>query len=193
MSNEHVVDDVFNTVEETASGADQVSVGDLISTFGNRVYGPVIFVVGLLAFSPLGAIPGASILFATLIILLAVQYAVAGGEPWLPEALRKREVSGERATKAMEKTRPYAKKVEFLFSERAVHLASAPWTWLWAAVMVVLAVTMYPLALVPGGVAAPALALAIMGLAMTARDGIALAIAAGLGVAACALTAAFFL
>jgi len=42
------------------------SVGDLLHVFGRRAYGPVLFVIGLIALSPLGAIPGASVVCATL-------------------------------------------------------------------------------------------------------------------------------
>ena len=55
------------------------------------------------------------------------------------------------------------------------------------ATIIVLALTMYPLALVPWGVTAPAVALVAFGLALIARDGL-MALIGYLGVAA---TAAF--
>jgi hypothetical protein len=193
MSDSHVVDDVFGQIESKASEVDALSVDDLLATFGRRVYGPVLFLVGVIAVSPLGAIPGASVLFATLVALLAAQYAARDGAPWLPAALRRRRVSASRAHGALERMRPYARRIEFLFAERATALTEAPWTWAWAAILIGLALTMYPLALVPGGVTAPAAVIALTGLSITARDGRALAVAGAIGAAVVVLALALML
>lgn len=181
MAEQNVVDQVFEKLEGRASDQEMVNVGDILDAFGRRAHGPVLFIIGVLIVSPLGAIPGASILFALIVILIAGQYALRDQPPWLPSSLTQRRVRAEKARSALQKTQPYARKLELLLSERRASLTQSPWTWLWAIVLVGLACVMFPLALIPGGVVAPGAIITLMGLAITARDGVALAISGSVG------------
>jgi hypothetical protein len=181
MAEQKIVDDVFGQLDGRASERETVNVGDVLDAFGRRAHGPALFIIGVLVVSPLGAIPGASILFALIVILLAGQYALRDQPPWLPNWLTERKVRAEKARSALQKSHPYAKKLELLLSERRVALTKAPWTWLWALVLLGLAGIMFPLALIPAGVAPPGAMIALMGLAITARDGLALALSGSVG------------
>ena len=78
-----------------AAQSDRVSLGTLIDQLGQRTYGPLLFTIGLIAMSPIGAIPGASVVCATVIVLLAVQMSFGNRAPWVPGMLRRLEVDGE--------------------------------------------------------------------------------------------------
>lgn len=182
MSKENVVDDIFGQLGDATAQREAVSLETLMETFGRRAYGPVLFILGVITVSPLGAIPGATLLLASIFILLIVQYALRDQPPWLPDFLKKRTVGADRADGALKKMHPYAKRLEGILSERQVALTAEPWTYLWALVMFALSVSLYPMAIVPGGAAAPGAALALMGLAIAARDGRALVITGILGV-----------
>jgi hypothetical protein len=181
MAEQKVVDEVFGQLDGRASDRVTVNVGDVLDAFGRRAHGPALFIIGVLVVSPLGAIPGASILFALIVILIAGQYALRDRPPWLPNWLTARRVRAETARSALQKSHPYAKKLELLLSERHVSLARSPWTWVWALVLVGLACVMFPLALIPGGVVPPGAMIALMGLAITARDGLALTVSGSIG------------
>jgi hypothetical protein len=77
-----------------AAQRERVSLGTLIDQLGQRTYGPLLFTIGLIAMSPIGAIPGASVVCATAIVLLAVQMSFGNRAPWLPAMLRRLEVDG---------------------------------------------------------------------------------------------------
>jgi hypothetical protein len=181
MAEQKVVDEVFGELDGRASGKQTMNVGDVLDAFGRRAHGPGLFIIGVLVVSPLGAIPGASILFALIVILIAGQYALRDQPPWLPDWLTERRVGADRARSALDKSHPYAKKLELLLSERHVSLTKRPWTWLWGLVLIGLACVMFPLALIPGGVVPPGAMIALMGLAITARDGLALTVSGSVG------------
>lgn len=170
-SDQGAVERILDRAEARADCEDQLSVGDLIDAFGRKAHGPAIFVAGLVAVSPLGAIPGASIFLATVTVLLAAQYALRDGAPALPGWIARRRVDGDRVARVLEAMRPWAERVSRLLRPRARYLTEPPWSRVAALAMVLLALSMYPLALVPWGVTAPGLGLVAMGLAIAAGDG----------------------
>ena len=64
---------------------DQVTLGDLLDAFDSRSYGPLLLVPAFIAASPIGGIPGMSIVTGTLIILIAGQMLITTRRPWLPK------------------------------------------------------------------------------------------------------------
>lgn len=181
------ITDVLDTLCETASGG-ETSVDDVLNAFGRRAYGPILFVVGVVSLSPVGAIPGASILFGSLVALLMIQYILRDDPPWIPHWIRDRSVPGDRAAKAVGKVKPYFEKLETFIRPRGHALVQPPWTYIAAAVCIGLSLTMYPLALVPWGVMPPSLALALFGLGMMSADGLLIGIGLALSCGAFALT-----
>lgn len=176
MSISEVLDKLSETADE--KNGDKTSVNDVMEAFGRRAYGPILFLVGVLSASPLGSIPGASILFASLVIIMMVQYVVRQGAPWVPAWIRNRSISSKKTREGAEAVKPHLERVERVVRARYDALTHPPWTYVSAALCILLALTMYPLALVPWGVMPPSLALAIIGLGMMSSDG--LLIGAGL-------------
>ena len=183
------ISEVLEKLSETADekNGDETSVNDVMEAFGRRAYGPFLFVVGVLSASPLGSIPGASILFASFVVIMMVQYVVRQGAPWFPAWIRNRSISSKKARDSAEAVKPYLERVERVVRARYDALTHPPWTYVSAALCILLALTMYPLALVPWGVMPPSLALAVIGLGMMSSDG--LLIGAGLVASVAALVA----
>lgn len=175
QSGEQAVTSVLDDLKSATHG-DQTSIGDMLDAFGQGAYGPLLFVIGLLALSPIGAIPGVSILSGTLIVLLAVQMLFREGAPWAPKSLRRLKVDSSRAQRSINWAEPYVKKAGAVTRPRYPQLLSRPGIYAVVAALVVLAVTMYPLALIPWGVMPAAAGVTVMGLGLLARDGIMVAI-----------------
>ncbi len=155
-----------------AAERDDVSVKDILDGFGRRSYGPVLFVVGLLSLSPIGSIPGASIIFGVLIILFMAQYLVHDRAPWFPSWITDRHVDAEDFRKGVSRIAPYLYWLGRLTKTRLTNLAEAPWIYVVALTVIAHGLTMFPLALVPWGVAPPSLAIAVFGLGIATRDGV---------------------
>ncbi len=171
------ISQVLATLHDTTD-AEETAVDDVLNAFGRRAYGPILFVVGIISLSPVGSIPGASILTGSLIVVLMTQYLFREHAPWVPEWIRARSVPAKQAKQSVETVKPYLEKMETFVRPRYHQLAAAPWTYIVAIVCITLALSMYPLALVPWGVMPPSLALTLFGLGMMSADG--LLIGAGL-------------
>lgn len=163
-----------------AADADRISVGQMVDQLGQRTYGPLLFTIGLLALSPLGAIPGASVVCATLTILLAMQMSFGSGAPWVPAKLRQIEVNGQLSRQSIEWAEPYVSWLDRFTSTRLETLLQPPAVHLVVLALAALALLMYPLALIPWGVMPVAATLALLGLGVLTADG--LIVAVGLGV-----------
>ena len=186
------IDDTFERLRRAAAG-ETTSVGDLLDAFQRQAYGPLLFVIGLIALSPVGAIPGASIACGTLVVLLAVQMSLGGGAPWVPQALRRIRVDGDRARRSIDWAAPYVRRLgtvtrprwENVQAGRAIHVV--------VGALCVLALSMYPLALVPWGVLPAAAGITLIGLGLLTRDGLLIFAGESLAVAAAGLGLALFL
>lgn len=180
------IEDTLERLRRAAAGH-TTSVGDLLDAFQRRAYGPLLFVIGLIALSPVGAIPGASIACGTLVVLLAVQMSLGEGAPWVPQALRRVRVDGERARHSIDWAAPYARRLgkvtrarwEEVHDGRAIHVV--------VGALCVLALSMYPLALVPWGALPAAAGITVIGLGLLTRDGVLILAGEALAVAAAGL------
>lgn len=182
------VNKIVEKLDDAAEG-EEVTVGKIIEKFGKRTYGPLLFVIGLISLSPLGAIPGASLLFASLIIILMAQFIFRSGAPWIPDWIKNACVNSDRFTSGLDKIRPTLGKLDGLVRERLTALSEPPWSYGMALIAILLALVMYPLALVPWGVAPPSFALCMIGLGIATRDGVILIIGWIIAVAAMAAAA----
>lgn len=176
--------DIAGRMSDSSDG-DQVSVKDMITTIGKRAFGPLLLVFGLIALSPIGAIPGASVVIGALIILVAAQVLFGRDSPWFPKRLTRISVDSQKVQSSVDKIDPYLSKMDKFLRPRWQFMMAPPSPHIVAFLCIVLAGLMYPLALVPMGVAAPAFAIVVLSVGMTSHDGIVLA--AGFAVATAAL------
>ena len=162
---------------------DEVSVDDLIAAFQDRGFGALLIIFGLVAAMPLvGAIPGVSIITGSLILLIAMQFLAGLRHPWIPKALRNRTISKSTVETGVQKSLPYAEWFDSCLSPRIEWIVSSGvGQKAIALVCCFLALTMFPLALVPWGVFPPALAVMIFGVAILAKDGLLALFGYGLG------------
>ena len=178
--------DISALFEDAARHQEEVSVADLVERLDRRTFGPLLLLAGLMAVSPLGAIPGMSIVTATLIVLIAGQ-ALFRPWAWLPRRLLDFRFGAEKLQAAAERSRPWLTWIERPFHPRLTFLVDAPAFQLTAALCVILALTFYPLALVPMGVSVPGTAVIAFALGWTMRDGALVAIGLVMAAAAAVL------
>ena len=157
---------------ESTEGQDQVRIGDLLDSLSSRSHGPMLLFPAIIAISPIGMIPGMSVVTGTLIILIATQMMFFSSRPWIPKRLADFEFSRDKLVRGVDKTRPWVKRLETWIRLRLPQLASGVFIYPIALVAIVLAASFYPLALVPFGVLAPGMAITLFALGLTARDGL---------------------
>ncbi len=181
MAEDRVAHELLERSVEIAGEQERVSVGDVIDGFGARGFGPLLAVGGLLAVV-LTPIPATSVIFGLILALLGAQHVIRGDRaPWLPERLRAMRVSSARLQRMVGRIDPWVSRIDVLFRPRATTLAADGLARVWAGVVTALAISMIPFSIVPGGAIPSALLIAIMGLAIAARDGVVLTVAGSVG------------
>lgn len=172
-------------------GEERVTLGDLLGAFGGRAFGPLLLIPALIALvPPVGAIPGMSIATSSIIALVAAQMLFNLAHPWLPDRLLRVSFDRDTFEAAVRWLYPRARRIEWLVRPRWMALSRPPFAQVVAVLCIVLAASMYPLALVPFGVSLPSLALVFLALGVTAKDGVMLAIGLAIAAGAAGLTGA---
>jgi len=155
-----------------AAGGEQVDLKDLVQAFGERAFGPVMILCSLFLMTPIGIIPGLPAAFGLIVIIFALQLLFRRKYPWMPEILRKVEISDAALEKTQQKVSPLLRKIDNVIHPRLPWVTSGPMQALTALLAIILSITLVPLGMVPFGVVAPAFIIGLLGLGITARDGI---------------------
>lgn len=161
---------ILEKIVECTDGS-QVSFGEIVKVFGRRSFGPMLLIPAVLAVAPTGAIPGMSLLTGAIIAVLAAQLIVRRKAPFLPTRLLGVTFSRDKVVRTVEQAIPYTRKLDSLLRPRLYFATEPPFLQIIAVVCLVMAATMFPLALLPFAVALPGTAVALMALGLTARDG----------------------
>lgn len=178
------VEEVLSELDELAAHYEKVCIRDVLDDFGERSFGPFILIPALIEESPVGAIPGVPTFLAIVIALTAAQLFVGRDHVWMPEFIQNRAVSGRALHKAIAKLRGIAHWLDQHSQGRLEHLVEGWWLKGAALAVIALCCTVPPLEFLPFASAAPMLAIAVFGLALTIRDGVFMLIAMGVAGAA---------
>ena len=171
-------------LEKLAAGAHEqhVSLGWLIANLGERSFGIVMLVLGLVAL-----VPGASGLVGVLLMIPAFQMMMARKGPVFPRFLARRPIATRRLTRLIARINPSLRRMERIIRPR--------WTTPFEAtkrvigfVLLLLGVTL--LSPIPFSRVIPALVVVLLSFAYLEEDGIALCIALVAALATLAVTAA---
>ncbi|HEY9055891.1 MAG TPA: exopolysaccharide biosynthesis protein [Aurantimonas sp.] len=155
------------------------TLGELSQAFDTRAYGAFFILLGGLNLIPLP--PGASLLFGIPLMLFALQLAIGRHRLWLPDRVHRIRLSADTLGMGMRKIGPTLRWIERLARHRYwpepewVLLVAVGWFCFLMAALVALP---FPLTNM-----APGVAVALAGVAITARDGLWLIASIVLGLA----------
>jgi hypothetical protein len=108
------------------SDGDPFTLGDIVEAVGRRSYGPLLLVIGLFGISPATIVPGMTWLAAALTLLVAGQMLFGMQRPWLPRKGLRARLPREGSLQAMDKVRPWAKRIDRVLKPRLAFLAQPP-------------------------------------------------------------------
>ena len=172
MSHEpHSMGDVLGELDELAANHDEVRVADVLDEFGARSFGPFIMIPAVLEITPVGGIPGVPTVLALFIALIAVQLLIGRDHVWMPQFVQRRAVGSKKLHKAVGKLKGMANFLDRHSKGRLEGLTKGTAIKLVAAVIIALCCTVPPLEFLPFASTIPMLAIAVLGLALTVRDG----------------------
>lgn len=162
---------MLDNIADAGEHPEQVAVADVMATVGQRSFGPLLLLPGLIVLSPIAGIPGVGSAAGVAVLLIAGQLLIGSDSFWLPKFIRKRTVERERLEKSVEKLRPVARVVDKVLRPRLRFLTRRPFIYVVAATCVALALMLPVLDMVPFTSLVPASAITAFGLAIIAHDG----------------------
>ncbi|MCW4152940.1 exopolysaccharide biosynthesis protein [Halomonas sp. 18H] len=175
------VSDVLQRLQDEAK-AGNVAVGTLVDALNSRGFGPLLLAPALVAMLPTGGIPGVPTVCGVLIFLIALQGSLGMPSPWVPRRLRRLAIQQQAMIAMTERAMPVASRLDRWFRPRLGVLTRAPVSQLVALFCAISGLAMIPLEVIPFASGIPALAVTLVAISMTTRDG-ALVVLAGLAVA----------
>ncbi|QHQ35041.1 exopolysaccharide biosynthesis protein [Algicella marina] len=165
------LDTFINDLNSAADG-EKTSIGEILDAIGSRSFGPLLMALGLASASPIGAIPLATPIIVALTLIVAGQILVGCSHIWVPDRLCRQEMSSDKLSKTADYIQTFFNWISVLTSERLSWMLDPPMPRVAALVAILLALSMLPVILIPGGVLPASVALAFIGLGMTTRDGL---------------------
>jgi hypothetical protein len=181
---------LLDAIERTTKkDGPKVTVGEMLETVGERSFGPLLTVAGVLGMSPLSAIPGVPTTLAVIVLLIAGQLLIGRDTIWLPRFLLRRSVSADKLERAVRLLRRPLHAIDRLVKPRLAVLTTPLADRFVAAICVLLALATPPLELLPFVAFIPSTAIAFFGVGLVARDGLVILIGLALTGGAAGVTA----
>ncbi|WP_417517560.1 exopolysaccharide biosynthesis protein [Minwuia sp.] len=178
--------DLLDQIDRQAEDG-STTIGAIMDALDSRSFAPLLLVPGLIALGPTGAIPGMSIATGSIILLVSVQILFGRDNPWLPQKVLDFEVSADRLEKLVGYSRSPAGFLDRYLKKRLTVFTDGPGGRLGALMCALMALTMYPLALLPFGVSLPAGSVTAYAMGLATRDGVPVLLANLLGLGALGL------
>lgn len=163
--------DIVDTLVDGGTDG-HVGTGEVIDKFGQRGFGPLLFLPAFVAILPVvGALPGVSLLAALFALVMAAQLLFGFSSPWLPKALRERSIPADKLERAIKPARPWLARIERILRPRLLALTEGAARNLTGIAAMIISTAMLLGALLPGLIVPPALAMICLSLGLMTRDG----------------------
>lgn len=160
--------------------ADRISLGALRDALGDRGFGVLLLIFALPNLVPLN-IPLLSAVLGFPLVLLGAQLAYGQRRPWFPNWIKHRSFPRASFEAVVSRTLPALERAERLFRPRLTQLLS--WTGERAVGTLVLFLALVLTLPIPFANWLPTFAIAICGLAIVEKDGLAVIVGTGVAVA----------
>ncbi len=168
---------LLDRLEESCRGKDRITIGVMLEAAGQRSFGALLLLAGLIAISPLSGIPGMPTTISIMVLVTAGQILLGRSHFWVPQWVLRRSVSQAKFERALLFLRPVARSVDRLIRPRLRALTQNSAIYVVSVLAILVALTMPPLELLPFAATTAGAALAIFGLALVAHDGLLVIIA----------------
>jgi hypothetical protein len=163
---------LLDQLDAVSEGKDEISVEAVLKTVGQRSFGSLLLLPGLMALSPLSGIPGMPTLFGVMVLLITSQLLMGRTEFWLPQFILRRAVSRSKLDKAVKTLRPVARFMDRLSKPRLRFLAEEPAVYVIAAFCLLVSLITPLLELLPFAISIVGGAVSAFGLALISHDGV---------------------
>ena len=164
--------EMLDRINQSADDEGRVSLGQIVESVGDRSFGPLLLMVGVIAASPISGMPGVPTTMGIFILLIAAQLFFRREHFWLPQWVLRRSLAKEKVHTAVRWLRPVARFIDRWLRPRMSALIQGGSTYLISFVCAAIAIVMPMMELVPFSAHGAGLALTAFGLALISRDGL---------------------
>lgn len=165
--------EVLDKILESSKDCDEVSLGDILEMVGQRSFGPIILIAGIITLAPLiGDIPGVPTIMGLIVFLTAIQLLFNRQNLWLPNKLLKRSIQKEKLHRAIHKLEKPAKYIDRFLRPRLSFLTVHAMNYVVAVVCLIISLAMPIMEFIPFSANFAGGALTAFGLALIAKDGL---------------------
>ncbi len=165
--------ELLDRLRDGTNGQRRVSVGDILAVVGERSFGPLALVAGLVTLAPLiGDIPGVPTLLALMVLLTVGQLLFQRETIWIPARLANRSMEQEKLDRGLDWLEKPARFLDRWTRPRLVFLVRGPGQYVMAVLCLLVAAAMPLMEIIPFSANGGGLALMAFGLAIIARDGL---------------------
>ncbi len=173
---DHGLTDTLNVIRDDTKKGEDISIGDLVDALNSRGYGPLLIGPALLTVLPTGAIPGVPAISALMIIFISVQILLGQSHPWLPKRIKKFSFSRKKFIAGLDKIKPYTEFIDSFFYPRLEFLTRKELKPFIAILCIILSLGIIVLGWIPFLAMIPASGILLLGLGLSARDGLLVAL-----------------
>lgn len=167
------MEQLLDQIRESATEAGQVSVNAILNSVGERSFGPVVLLAGLITIAPLiGDIPGVPTILGLVVLLTLGQLLFQRHSIWLPSWISRRSVPQHKLLKGLDWLQKPARFLDSWTGPRLVFLVDGPGLYVMAIICMAVAMGMPLMEVVPFSANGAGAALIAFGLAIVARDGV---------------------
>ena len=167
------LEEVLDSIDSAAAGGGKVSFGDVFQAVGQRSFGPLLLLAGLVMLAPVvGDIPGVPTAMAIVVLLIAGQLLLRREHFWLPRWLLDRSIGARKVKKAAGWLRKPARFIDRFLRPRLEALVRGPGEYAIAVVAIAIALFTPAMEVVPFSANGAGAVLTAFGLALIARDGL---------------------
>lgn len=164
---------LLDRIQVSSKGLEQVPVADILEAVGERSFGPVVLLAGLITIAPLiGDIPGVPTLLGIVVVLTLGQLLCRRHSIWLPSWISGRTVPRGKLVKGVDWLRKPARLLDRVTRPRLTFLVNGPGLYMMALICIAVALAMPAMEMVPFSANGGGAALIAFGLAIVVRDGL---------------------
>lgn len=164
---------LLDRIRASGEGVEQVSVAEILEAVGERSFGPVVLLAGLITLAPLiGDIPGVPTLLGLVVVLTLGQLLFQRHSIWLPSWISGRQVPRGKLVRGVDWLQKPARFLDRVTKPRLTFLVNGPGLYAMALICMAVALAMPAMEVVPFSANGGGAALMAFGLAIVARDGL---------------------
>ena len=165
--------ELLERLRSNTAGQVQVSVGDILEAVGERSFGPLVLIAGVITLAPLiGDIPGVPTLLGLMVLLTLGQLVFQRHSIWIPSKLARRNIEREKLARGLDWMARPARFMDRWTKQRLLWLVRGPGQYLIAIICMAVAAAMPLMEVIPFSANGAGIALMAFGLAIVGRDGL---------------------